>query len=274
MDVSTPMNRLEYQSDRMVCDFIAWVTPIITGDRPLNHQWCSRKWGSWSCKSLFDAYLKFKWRGQSFDENVALLDTLKSLLRDAVTSQNAAKFLEAAICVVKWGGVSQKKLCGLGMAALPTIEADVRLLDPRSADTRQLSGIQIMNSGFSKIYSLRVDGLPIYDSRVACGLGSLVRMYCHERCLKTVPDELAFGIPLNQGKTPRNPSSGTLEFHTLGSGQVRKYATSNLKAAWLLEPLAELGQFGQLSAGRRLLALQSALFMVGYEPIKQGSQPS
>lgn len=101
-----------------------------------------------------------------------------------------------------------------------------------------------MNLGFSKIYSLLVDGLPIYDSRVACGLGSFVRMYCHERCLETVPDQLAFGVLLNQEKTVRNPSSGTLEFHTLGSGQVRKYATSNLMVAWLLEPLAELGQFG------------------------------
>ena len=36
-DVGTRMNRLEYQSDPTVCDFVIWVTPFVTGDQVLKH---------------------------------------------------------------------------------------------------------------------------------------------------------------------------------------------------------------------------------------------
>ncbi len=197
------------------------------------------------------------------------------MLRENAEKPDAKNFLEAAIAVVRWGGVGVRPnirtLCKLGKEALPRLCAAAEQLDPRIADTRNLSAVAHMNSGFSKIYSLLVDGLPIYDSRVACGLGFLVRCFCQENGLQDVPDELALGLPPSRTKTSRDPSAGSLQFHKLrwGEKEKKRYAVSNLKAAWLLGPLAEQGLFRELPTGRRLLALQSALFMMGYETPKQ-----
>ena len=39
-------------------------------------------------------------------------------------------------------------------------------------------------------------------------------------------------------------------------------------AAWLLGPMSELGPFAELPIERRLLAVESALFMIGYSKVK------
>ncbi len=279
------MNRSTYQNHCQVRAFIAWATPLASGERLLSHGWDSPKWGKWSCESLFDAYLRFKWRfsvtlpgeshvteGWSFDENVNVLDRLKRMLRENADKGDTNNFLKAAIAVVQWGGVYRniRRLRDLGQGALSQLCAAAEQLDPKSADTENLSVVTDMNSGFSKIYSLLVDDLPIYDSRVACGLGFLVWSFCQEKGLKKVPEQLTLGLPPSRTKTSRDPSAGSLQFHKLRWGEKKKYAASNLKVAWLLEPLAERGLFGELPTGLRLLALQSALFMIGYEAPEQG----
>ena len=123
-----------------------------------------------------------------------------------------------------------------------------------------------MNSGFSKIYSLLVDGFPIYDSRVACGIASLVRLFCEETGREEVPTQLALGIPPNRGSVNRNPSSERLVFPRLWSTSTRRYAESNVRAAWLLDALAAFPPFCELGKDRQR-ALQSAMFMVGYKPL-------
>ena len=47
-------------------------------------------------------------------------------------------------------------------------------LDPFTSDTNPLQGFHYMGSGYSKIYSVLIDGFLIYDSRVACALACLV----------------------------------------------------------------------------------------------------
>ena len=194
------------------------------------------------------------------------------MLREDADKGDTNNFLKAAIAVVQWGSVYRniRRLRDLGQRALSQLCAAAEQLDPKSADTENLSAVTDMNSGFSKIYSLLVDGLPIYDSRVACALAFLVRSFCQEKDLQEVPHELAVGLPLNRTRTSRDPSVDSLQFHKLRWGEKNEYAVSNLKAAWLLEPLAGQGLFGELPAGLRLLALQSALFMIGYKAPEQG----
>jgi hypothetical protein len=47
----------------------------------------------------------------------------------------------------------------------------------------------------------------------------------------------------------------------------QSYAAAKLRAAWLPEPLAQIDPFWELPDARRMLALQSALFMIGYQPL-------
>ena len=131
----------------------------------------------------------------------------------------------------------------------------------------RLSDVRRMNSGFSKIYSLLVEGFPIYDSRVACALASLVRLFCEKTERREVPAQLAFGIPPSRAQESRNPSSKRLTFPRIWSP--RRYARSNIMAAWLLDALSAQPPFSDLGHERQR-ALQSAMFMIGYKPLRQG----
>ena len=101
-------------------------------------------------------------RGRSYADTVWVLDELSQQLQRSADSGDATRFLEAAVAVVHWGGAGVKqnegKLRTLGDKALPLLTANARLLDPDAADLCGLSGVRPMNSGFSKLYSLLVDG--------------------------------------------------------------------------------------------------------------------
>ena len=275
------MKRAEYLNDPHVASFLDWAAPLVTGTRPLDHGWHSPKWGEWSCKTLFEAFQAYDWpfsirppgasatsSGRSYEDTVVILDELAQQLRVSAQGNDGARFLAAAVAVVQWGQVRQNipRLHTLGDQALPRLTASARLLNPGEADLRRLSDVRPMNSGFSKIYSLLVDGFPIYDSRVACGLASLVRLFCEETRCEGVPTQLGFGIPPSRGSVNRNPSSDHLVFPRLWSTSTRRYAESNVRAAWLLDSLSARPPFSELGHERQR-ALQSAMFMVGYKPL-------
>ena len=113
-----------------------------------------------------------------------------------------------------------------------------------------------------------IDGFPMYDSRVACAVTSLIWLYWRENHLVQIPEQLRLGVPPKLGENiDRNPFG----FPKLRWGQDTKYAGSNLKAAWLLGELADRGEFATLPVERRVWALQSALFMIGYKPLDPGT---
>ncbi len=270
------MKRDAYLSDPHVRDYVAWAVPLVSGKRPLRHHWESRRLGSWRFETIHDAYGRYDWpfrcslpgdsaprRGCTYTDTVEVLDGLGQLLRRSRDEENAASFLEAAVAVLAWGRVrrGERRLRALGDEARPALAATARLLDPATADLPRLSDVSLMNSGFSKIYSLLLDGFPIYDSRVACGLASLVRLFCEETNRRELPAPLAFGIPPSQSRARRDPSCGPLVFPRIWTP--RRYAKSNVMAAWLLDVLSEQSPFAEL-ASERQRALQSAMFMIGY----------
>lgn len=214
-----------------------------------------------------------------------VLDRLAALLREGGKSGNADAIRDAAIGVVQWGGVRQGNVARLRQMSAEELQGLVsasRLLDPACADLGSLEDVPYMNSGFSKIYALILDGrgFPIYDSRVACGLASLVQLYCESKGIASVPETLALRIPPSLSSGHRALLRVLPCFRQLRWGQRAYYAESNVKAAWLLGALAEEPPFAELEEHRRLLALQSAMFMIGYQPLallgtsQRASRPS
>ena len=123
--------------------------------------------GDWSCRSLYGAYEGYHWGGNrsDFRATQAKLDHLCCQIRAAERANDNDAFVEAACRILKWGGVAphnRKKLCELGERALPTFRAAACLLKPSRADTSQLDGVQLMNSGWTKVYSLMLDAFPMY----------------------------------------------------------------------------------------------------------------
>ncbi len=277
------MKREAYLADTEVQSFLSWARPFVTGDRALLHQWSGRS-ASFGCGSLLDAYHAFDWRfrvqlpgessqssGWTLDQNFAVLGRLSDLLRQAAHRGDAQAFVTAANAVFEWGGAGVRQnrftLATLEPDALTVVLADAARLGPERADLSQLGEVSYLNSGFSKIHALIIDDYPMYDSRVACALASMVRRYCEESGHAIVPQQLALSVPPSQGRTTRNPSTETLRFRDMRWRDAKQYATSNVIAAWLLGALAAHGEFGKLDLHQRLSALQSAMFMLGYRPV-------
>jgi hypothetical protein len=131
-------------------------------------------------------------------------------------------------------------------------------LDPGHADADELPASLSMSSGFSKIYAALIPGLPIYDSRVACALTCLIRLYEQDRKVATAGDVLSFPIPAHRG-------SNRCDRPAIRHDQGKRYAVANLKCAWLLQGLLkQAGDFASVPEAQMVDALQSALFMLGY----------
>ena len=122
-----------------------------------------------------------------------------------------------------------------------------------------------MGSGLSKVYSVLIDGFPIYDSRVACALACLVSLYCQEQGVKAKPGSLNLKIPSGQSNKS-NYFKRCKKPATHSNPQV--HAEANLKAVWLLQEMVrDPGRFGEVEGANPVIALQNALFMVGYTKI-------
>ena len=223
---------------------------------------------------LWQAFQRYQWQGRCFCTNKQKLDELARAIR---TAKSDGDFREAAHNILKWGGVAAnaRKLC-LCPNPLQVFRRAAERLDPTTADTDRLRGIP-MNSGWTKVYALMLDELPMYDGRVGAALGYLVRKYCEEKRRTAIPPQLRFRWHRGKGSHNRDPSTPTLRFPRLGYKPPlgpRAWAECNLWAAWILGAVCDKGRFGGLPPGRRLRALEAALFMVGYElPTAVGKRP-
>ena len=260
-----------------------WVEPLVAGRRGIHIRWNSRG-HLFQCATLEQAHLRYYWpsrvvRGDgltktitTFEETARVFDhrrrTMAAIMgRGASEPDDHELFILTARHIREWGGIRRHgDLDRLGRSAFTILSDNARLLNPGSGDTDDLRSFRHMGSGYSKIYAMMVPSLPIYDSRVACALTSLILIHCPRYELPSVPETLKLGVPQSQGNQPRNPSTHPYAFPTIWHSANRGgYAVSNLKAAWLIAEMASRGEpFASMERDRGILALQSALFMTGY----------
>ncbi len=262
------VRRDDYLGHECVQPFIEWLRRRVGDDETFVHGYRMLKPDcDWRCSSLWEAYTNYCWRGQGFEDNRRMLDCLAEDIRRAVDCDDRDGFVDAAYRILRWGGVAagSRKLYELGQDALPIFREAACLLDPAQADTSQLGRVRYMNSGWTKVYAMMLEGFPIYDGRVGAAMGYLVKRYCTEKQLCEVPELLQFRWLAGRGNHNRNPSMDSLQFPRLSHVNPRAWAECNVRAAWVLGEVAGEGSFGELPANRRLRALEAALFMIGYE---------
>ena len=270
------LTRDDYLRASSVRCFVAWLRRRVRGEVCFEHGYrMPRPPRDWRCRSLWEAYEGYRWRGTNFETTQETLDCLRREIRAASEAADNCRFVTAALEVLNWGGVSRsnkERLCGLGDRALGTFSEAASLLDPARADTARLGGVQYMNSGWTKVYSLMLDAFPMYDGRVGAAMGYFVRLWWRatrpdrtdeEAC--RIPDLLRFRWLAGRGGRNRNPSAGCLELPQLSHTNPQTWAECNVRAAWILGVVRSEGEFGELPADRRLRALEAALFMIGYE---------
>jgi len=136
--------------------------------------------------------------------------------------------------------------------------------------------VQMMNSMLTKVHALAAsDGLPIYDSRVAVAIASLVELYRRQNpCQWTqVPENLRFPS-LDRTRDVTACFAQALSHGSCaqrGPNTTRPWASAKVRLGWLLNASLEKSQ--QLSSEElggetmrgRMHAFEAGLFMIGYD---------
>lgn len=289
-----------FESHRMTKDeyltgevkrFVVWMSEHLDRET-FAHAYRNRKSSmKWECRSLYDAYVQYAWphdaidrlgveEGNTFTSNAKALAKLQSDLLAALDSTRSDRdAAAAAIDVMIWGGVRRGNVNWLlrNEAGLVKLINDTRLaFEAGDATHATLTSPDLrFNAGMTKVYSLVCSDFIIYDSRVAAALGWAVVKYCRNRGIAKVPDGLRFpwapGYEAANARAPkqRNPRVGGLTFPRLQSGPM--HAEWNMRANWILtdvlaQEASRLSNFTLIvDEGTRLRALESALFMIGYD---------
>ncbi len=278
------MNKEQYLSQTIIEEFINWILPKISEEGNFCHKYYNAKSKSeWECNSIYNAFENYEWKfncsipdigkvkGKSYLESKTALEKIEKGLKESIIENNSAKLFEFSLSILEWGGVTRSnkdKLELMGENIIDYYNNSIRILNPQKVNlTDDFSGV-IMNSGFTKIYSLLIDNFVIYDSRVGAALGLLIREYLTEKNISEIPDLLSFAYgnarPTKGGdslKNRRNPSNENYKFPVLRNSD-RYHTLNNLKGNWLLKEIADKSKFS--AEENSIRALEAALFMIGY----------
>jgi hypothetical protein len=273
---STPQSR-SYIHSPEVQAFLDWLAPRWHVPDRLTHCVVDRRSGKERhFSSLLDACQKYEWKGRDLSQTREILGPLSQRLRRAVAQGNESATAEACKAVLSWGGVSPGNDTWVQDHRLD-LATDLQRDRDRLLEARDLDQLARFNSGFSKIYSMLMDGLIIYDSRVGAALGDLVIRYAECKGLTQVPSALRFpwDSPKEErsARNPKNrdPSRGGLRLTRIHRDESR--ARWALRASWLLEALqvhpestdSTLTALPKGSLDDRTRTLEAGLFMWGYD---------
>ena len=284
------MNKEIYLADRKVKEFVRWLESKLDGPGSFPHSY-HLKWArrNWSCSCLYDAYKSYWWRfstfcpvanrqvsGASLQESFEFLTRLAKAFRESVRTNDIVLARKCAFSMLKWGGVekgNRERINGMGEDVCAHFRDIQEQLDLSTVRLNENHGIHI-NSGFTKLYFLLIDDFMMYDGRVGAAMGLMVRRFCEENDLYQIPRLLQFsygpGRESGRASNRRDPSLGGYQFSKF-SFNPRLHLQDNIKASWLLKAVADntKSRFSRLSQdsplNERLNALQSALFMIGYD---------
>jgi hypothetical protein len=279
------MNKESYLRNADVHAFVEWMGDHLGAGSLLGHGYARPGLAPLWFDNLSAAFDSYEWpfsfkriggqrcAGRTFAENDAVLADLQHRLRGALAAEDGAALCDAAVEVVRWGGVAPRNEDWLraNEHRLVTLLGWVKEALEKQDDEADLGPELRFNAGMTKVYSLLLDHFVIYDSRVAAALAWFVAAWAREKGLDSVPPPLQFRCmaakedPGATRKKLRNPWRGKLGFPHLGS-QPYVHAKWNLRASWIVEKLVDAPRatsFGSGPAASR--KLEAALFMWGYD---------
>lgn len=218
-------------------------------------------------------------------ETKARLGTLAHALRDAVHRDSDPDALDACRDILQWGGnrnwntgaypfLSARAAAGVLCQYLKDTGAAFAL-DTANVDAL-VPPVEMLNSMLTKVHALYADdGLPIYDSRVAAAIASLVEMWrvATGKSGNPLPAPLTFPATTAsrtvRGRFPHARSSGVMAYgapETTG-----QWASAKIRLGWIMESILEempelfSGCCAAPSLADRMHAFEASLFMVGYD---------
>lgn len=284
------MYKKEYLESSSVKNFIAWISDKLDKPNSFVHAYQMKKPAmSWQCTSIFSAYENYSWRfktadpesgrliaGDSFADSLSILVKLSEGLKQSIFDYDHVNCRNHCYSILKWGGVFNKnnlRIDSIGDGICEYLIEVKNTFADNMSSSEYYSNKIIMNSGFTKIYSLCIDDFIIYDGRVGAALCLLVRRFCEDTQLDEVPSELAFAWGKGRETTymsslgnRRNPSNGKFKFQELMNNP-KRHIENNVRANWLITEILSItdSKFNNLDEKIQVRAFESALFMIGYQ---------
>ena len=279
------MKKHDYLEEPEVAAFVEWMRGKLRADSARGHGYARpRKQPLWF-RNLADAFALYAWRfnflrldgqrcsGMSFVESKAVLDGLQGRLRAALDAGDDALVRDAAVEVVRWGGVAphNEEWLRANKNGLAALIGRVRAAIGKQDDAADFGPHLRFNAGMTKVYSLLVDHFVIYDSRVAAALAWFVAAWETETGRGAVPGLLQFACmdakeaPQAVRRKLRNPRTDTMHFPPLRNDPY-VHMRWNLRASWIVEQLLETQPGTPFGTGPDASRkLEAALFMWGYD---------
>jgi len=281
------MNKKDYLNQKIVADFVIYLTNLINGEEALAFEYCFRsqhapadfqqKLGlAGTAQTLEDLFKRYWWDGQYYDANAKALEKFQTAICSALASPTIelSEVRSAVKAVMEWGLMPNAAAKNLAWAQLQGENLPGLLLEGKRELESEKPNFGIfprvrMNAGYTKVFSLLCDGIIIYDGRVGAALCWLVRQFLNKAVpSEPVPQALAFRWAKGTGNNPqnRNPTGDGFEFaQLLGSvaGQ-ESWARANVHASWILDA-ARLKSGALWCKGEEgLRKVEAAFFMLGY----------
>jgi len=270
------MTKSQYLADPDVNNFINWLGPKL--DVGFTYSYTFPNGTVWSCTSIFNAYEKYDWKNNSFTANDIKLNTFRRIYHYGVLTNDVEIIKCSCDLIFSWGGVengNKQYVNNYDPVNFHDIQAEltagILLFNQLTFDDDFPDNRIKLNSGFTKIYSLLRDDFIIYDSRVALSLCFLIGQYTMANGLNEIPGLLQFRIPTRQGNNALRqiPQFFTINnFNFSAPNGINNYQISNMRSNWILSEVLNRNPgslFNTLPVELRLRALESALFMIGYD---------
>ena len=219
---------------------------------------------------------------------IRLSERLQAVVSRTESNEDALKFLYS---VFEWGGdrngrVGARRfvdnhddICSYLRTCTEVLRLDRAEVDPTGVGLPAFRSPVMMNAMLTKVHSLLAqDGLPIYDSRVAGAMATLVALYASEQRnagvkIMGLPGLLEF--PLTERKKRRGVPAELREFSsfTINRDQnarlrsAAQWASGKIRLGWILQAVLEAkpSLFDQYDPRLRMRAFEASLFMIGYD---------
>lgn len=287
------MNRDIFLNDPDVKDFIEWLNknlPPLTICLKIKQSRFVPSSISTSVVGIDNVLPKYIWKSVGMQigdwtETKLRLTALSRALTTAVSSGNNIAALDTCRDILAWGGNRNWAIGAYpflnAMATAGTLCNYIAVcggaFSLASADEAVLCPpIGLMNAMLTKVHALyATDGLPIYDSRVAAAIASLVELWRNNtnRSGTPLPSALAFPATMRSRTVLRLfPDASHPGIMTYGAPDTcAQWSSAKVRLGWIMESV--LTQRPRLfstccptpSLADRMHAFEASLFMIGYD---------
>jgi hypothetical protein len=240
-----------------------------------------------ACNGFKHVLNHYVWRSTGmqtgdWNEARARLNALSVELRAAVGRGDGPATLSACENILAWGGNRDSSVGAhpflrdkVGTSLCEYIAAAAASFSLESADTSNLvPPVTLMNAMLTKVHALyAVDGLPIYDSRVAAAIASLVELWRQSRgCHGELPPELVFPATTTTRTVlklfPKAVHPGVLVYSAPTTTQ--RWSSAKVRLGWIIDRLLHTDPNIVLpsqnaSHQEKMHAFEASLFMIGYD---------